>query len=329
MDKRLSILALNFVLLSGLASAQTASDLSRKEVEEKAMNAKLVVDQPDSLHNWKSGASINGNLTNTGLVNWQGGGQAALTVTGIFSGFANYAKGHSSWGNLLEFGYGITRLGQDGEAQLRKSEDRLVFTSKYSRKFNQSMGFAALLDFRSQFDKGFKYDVKYKSKLTGGDSLARDRISDILSPAYSLTSIGIDFKKDDRFYVLFSPMTAKTTIVMDKELSAAGAYGVEKGENIRYQLGMFVNASAKLKLMENVAWQSNLYLFDDYKTFDRIDIFWDNAVLLTVNKFLQASFNTNLIYDDDIRIPKDNGTLGGPKIQFKHVLALGLVLKLK
>ena len=329
MDKIVSVLAINFVLLSSLASAQSAFDLSKKEVEEKAMNAKLVVEKPDSLHNWKSGASINGNLTNTGLVNWQGGGQAALTVTGIFSGFANYSKGNSSWVNLLELGYGITRLGQDGEAQLRKSEDRMVLTSKYSQKFNQSMGFAALVDFRSQFDKGFKYDVKYKSRLTGGDSLARDRISDFLSPAYSLASLGIDFKKDDRFYVMFSPMTAKTTIVMDKELSAAGAYGVEKGENIRYQLGMFVNASAKLKLMENVAWQSNLYLFGDYKTFDRIDIFWDNAVLLTVNKFLQASFNTNLIYDDDIRIPKDNGTLGGPKIQFKHVLALGLVLKLK
>ncbi len=328
MHKKLSILALNFVLLTGLASAQSASDLSRKEVEEKAMNAKLVVEKPDSLHNWKSGASINGNLTNTGLVNWQGGGQAALTVTGIFSGFANYARGNSSWGNLLELGYGITRLGQDGEAQLRKSEDRLVLTSRYSRKFNQSMGFAALLDFRSQFDKGFKYDIKVKTP-DGRDSLTNDRISDFLSPAYSLASLGIDFKKDDRFYVMFSPMTAKTTIVMDKELSAAGAYGVEKGENIRYQLGMFVNASAKLKLMENVAWQSNLYLFGDYKTFDRIDIFWDNAVLLTVNKFLQASFNTNLIYDDDIRIPKDNGTLGGPKIQFKHVLALGLVLKLK
>jgi len=185
-----------------------------------------------------------------------------------------------------------------------------------------------VLDFRSQFDKGFKYDIKVKT-LDGRDSLTNDRISDFLSPAYSLASLGIDFKKDDRFYVMFSPMTAKTTIVMDKELSAVGAYGVKEGKNMRYQLGMFLNASAKLKLMENVAWQSNLYLFDDYKTLDRVDIFWDNAVLLTVNKFLQASFNTNLIYDDDIRIPKDDGTLGGPKIQFKHVLAVGLVVKLK
>ena len=318
-----------FLLFSGLAFAQSPpADISRKEVEEKALKTKLVNEKPDSLKNWKTGATLNGNLTNTGLVNWQGGGQAALTVTGIFSGFANYISGKNSWNTLLELGYGITRLGQDGEAQLRKSEDRLVITSKYSRDLGHSMGFAALLDFRSQFDKGFKYDVKLKTA-DGRDSLTKERISDFLSPAYSLTSIGLDYTKDERFYVLFSPLTAKTTIVMDKELSAVGAYGVEKGKNLRYQVGMFLNVNSKLKLMENVAWQSNLYLFDDYKTLDRVDIFWDNAVLLTVNKFLQASFNTNLIYDDDIRIPRDNGTLGGPKIQFKHVLALGLVLKLK
>ena len=318
------------MITAGSAFSQAdPAEISRKEVEEKALKTKLIEAAPDSLKSWKTGAVLNANLTNTGLVNWQGGGQAALTVTGIFSGFANYASGKNRWNNLLELGYGITRLGQDGEAQLRKSEDRLVITSKYSRDLGQSMGFAALLDFRSQFDKGFKYDVKYKSKLTGADSLARDRISDFLSPAYSLASIGIDYRKDDRLYVLFSPVTAKTTIVMDKELSAAGAYGVDKNKNLRYQVGMFLNVGSKLKLMENVSWQSSLYLFDDYKTPDRIDVFWDNAVLLTVNKFLQASFNTNLIYDDDIKIPRDNGSLGGPRIQFKHVLALGLVLKLK
>ena len=306
----------------------TPADISRKEVEEKALKTKLVDEKPDSLKDWKTGAVLNGNLTNTGLVNWQGGGQAALTVTGIFSGFANYASGKNSWNNLLELGYGITRLGQDGEAQLRKSEDRLVITSKNTRDLGHHLGFAALLDFRSQFDKGFKYDIKVKTP-DGRDSLTKDRISDFLSPAYSLTSIGIDYRKDDKLYVLFSPLTAKTTIVMDQELSEAGAYGVENGKNLRYQVGMFLNVGSKLKLMENVAWNSSLYLFDDYKTLDRIDIFWDNAVLLTVNKFLQASFNTNLIYDDDIRIPKDDGTPGGPKIQFKHVLALGLVLKLK
>lgn len=228
--------------------------------------------------------------------------------------------------DVLGMGYGITRLGKDGEAQLRKSEDRLIFTSKYSRELNDHMGFAALLDFRSQFDKGFKYNVKYKAA-SGADSLVNERISDFLSPAYTLSSFGIDYRKDTRLYVLFSPLTAKTTIVMDKELSAAGAYGVVKGKNLRYQVGMFMNTVSNLKLMENVSWQSSLYLFGDYKTLDQIDIFWDNSVLLTVNKFLQASFNTNLIYDDDIRIPREDGSLGGPGIQFKHVL--GLVLKLK
>ena len=310
-------------------SQSTPADISRKEVEEKAVKAKLVDEKPDSLQVWKTGATLNTNLTNTGLVNWQGGGQAALTVTGIFAGFANYSSGKNKWNNLLEMGYGITRLGQDGEAKLRKSEDRLVFTSRYSRELSSSIGFAALFDFRSQFDKGFKYDVKYKSKLTGTDSLADDRISDFLSPAYTLTSIGIDYRKDTRLYALFSPLTAKSTIVMDKDLSAAGAYGVGIGKNIRHQVGMFMNVAANLKLMENVSWQSSLYLFGDYKTIDRVDVFWDNSLLFSINKYLQASLNTNLIYDDDIRIPRTDGTPGGPRIQFKHVLALGLVMKLK
>lgn len=312
---------------AGIAQS-TPADISRKEVEEKAVKAKLVDEKPDSLQLWKTGATFNTNLTNTGLVNWQGGGQAALTITGIFSGFANYSSGKNKWNNLLELGYGFTRLGQDGEAKVRKSEDRLVFTSRYSRELSKSIGFAALFDFRSQFDKGFKYDVKYKSA-AGADSLADDRISDFLSPAYTLTSIGIDFKKDTRLYALFSPLTAKSTIVMDKDLSAAGAYGVGIGKNMRHQVGMFMNVGSNLKLMENVSWQSSLYLFGDYKTIDRIDVFWDNSLLFNINKYLQASLNTNLIYDDDIKIPGSDGTPGGPRIQFKHVLALGLVMKLK
>lgn len=318
-----------FLLPAALVFAQTTpAEISRKEVEEKAMKTKLIDEKPDSLKDWKTGAVLNANVTNTGLVNWQGGGQPSLTITGIFSGFANYAAGKNKWNNLLELGYGITRLGENDDVRIRKSEDRLVFTSKYSRDLGHSMGFAALFDFRSQFDKGFKYDVKV-TRPDGTTYLTDDRISDFLSPAYSLTSIGIDYRKDERLYVLFSPLTAKTTIVMDEELSAAGAYGVEKGQNLRYQVGMFLNLGSKLKLMDNVSWQSSLYLFDDYKTLDRIDIFWDNAVLFTVNKFLQASFNTNLIYDDDIKIPRSDGSPGGPKVQFKHVLALGLVLKLK
>lgn len=75
-----------FIIPLSASIAQTDPDLSRKEVEEKAMKAKLVDDLPDSLKNWKTGATLNSNVTNTGLVNWQGGGQPALTITGIFLG---------------------------------------------------------------------------------------------------------------------------------------------------------------------------------------------------------------------------------------------------
>jgi hypothetical protein len=65
----------------------------------------------------------------------------------------------------------------------------------------------------------------------------------------------------------------------------------------------------------------------NYKTPRLIDVFWDNSILMSVNKYIQASFNTNLIYDDDIKILDSDGSVG-PRIQFKHVLAVGLVVKL-
>jgi hypothetical protein len=43
---------------------------------------------------------------------------------------------------------------------------------------------------------------------------------------------------------------------------------------------------------------------------------------MKVNKYFNASLGTQLIYDKDILITKDDGTLGNA-IQFKHILNLG------
>ena len=306
---------------------QNVNELNKADVEN-AMKVKLVEGKPDSLKRWKTGASVNVNFTNTGLVNWQGGGQDALTLTGIFSGFVNYVQEDNQWSNLLEMGYGITRLGgSDSPVKLRKSEDRFVFTSKYTRSVNKNWGFAALVDFRSQFDKGYKYDVLVKTG-DGRDSLTDEFISNILSPAFAVASLGFEYKQGDKFYAMISPVTSKVTIVNDKVLSDAGAYGVAAGKKIRSEFGAYVNTMYKTKIMTNISYQTNLNLFMNYKTPRLIDVFWDNALLFSVNKFIQASFNTNLIYDDDIKILQKDGSTG-PRVQFKHVLSVGLVVKLK
>jgi hypothetical protein len=309
--------------------AQNPNELSKSDVEN-AMKVKVADVAPDSAKKWKVGGTVGANFTNTGLVNWQGGGQDALTLTGIFSGYANYVSGNNRWSNLLEMGYGITRLGggQDGSAaKIRKSEDRFIYTTKYTRVLNKHWGLTALGDFRTQFDKGFKYDVASKTA-EGRDTVTDNLISRFLAPAFAVASLGFEYKNGEMLYAMVSPVTSKVTIVNDKVLSDAGAYGVTAGKKIRSEFGAYFNSAFKYKLMENITYQTNLNLFMNYKTPRLIDVFWDNSILMSVNKLVQVSFNTNLIYDDDIKIAKPDGS-AGPRIQFKHVLAVGLTYKLK
>ena len=49
-----------------------------------------------------------------------------------------------------------------------------------------------------------------------------------------------------------------------------------------------------------------------------------------MNQYVQANVGSHLKYDDDVKIKKDidgDGTLetGGPKVQFKQLLGVGLV----
>ena len=315
------------LLTSMTVFCQNNNEVNKADVDN-LKKAKLEDAKPDSLKTWKFGSVFNVNFTNTGLVNWQGGGQDALTLTGIYTGFANMKSGDNEWSNRLEMGYGITRLGKGSASVLRKSEDRFIFTSKYARLLTQNWGLAALVDFRTQFAKGYKYDVDVKDG--GGNVIGKEDvyISNLLAPAYAVGSLGFEYKSGEMFYAMISPITAKMTIVNNKELSDAGAYGVDTGSTVRAEFGAYLNTAFKYKLMENVTYNTALNLFMNYRTPRLIDVFWDNTLLFTINKFIQASFTTNLIYDDDIKILNADGVTSSPKIQFKHVLAVGLTVKM-
>lgn len=317
------------VMAGGRLLAQNPNEVNRADVEN-LKKAKTEDAKPDSSRFWKRGSVIAVNMANTGLVNWQGGGQDAFTISSLYTGFANYSRGKNEWANRLEMGYGITRLGGGSggtKSVLRKSDDRFIFTSKYGRLINKNWGFAGLFDFRSQFDKGYKYDVDVKDadgKVIG----KRDEfISDFLSPAFSIASLGFEYKTGDVLYAMISPVTGKFTFVENQQLADSGAYGVQRGKHFRSEFGAYFNSTFKYQLMQNVGYNTTLNLFMNYKHPELIDVFWDNTLTLTVNKYLQATFTTNLIYDDDIKIKQSNGS-EGPRIQFKHVLAVGLTIKM-
>jgi hypothetical protein len=145
-----------------------------------------------------------------------------------------------------------------------------------------------------------------------------------------------------------APFTAKMTIVNNQTLADQGAFGVDKaitdangvpvpgtGKRNRQEFGGYVKMVLRLKIMENIGLISKLDLFSNYlHNPGNIDVNWDVLVSMKINKFISATLNTTLIYDDDINVgrnPDANGvfTHSGPITQFKEVFSLGVNYKFK
>jgi hypothetical protein len=267
---------------------------------------------------WFTGGSLSVNFSQVSLTNWIAGGQNSITINGISNLFANYKKGKTTWDNALNLAYGQMK---QGKQKFFKTDDRIDFVSKYGRSAVGSWYYSALFNFRSQFDVGYK------------SATDRTVISRFLAPAYLIGAIGMDFKPNKFLSAFISPVTGKSTIVRDTLLSKAGAFGVGKGQTVRYELGGFARVIFQKDVIQNVNVMTTVDLFSNYlHNPQNMDVNWQVLINLKVNKFLSATISTHLIYDDDIVIPIDGNGDGifeskGPRTQFKELVGLGLSFK--
>lgn len=307
----------------------------------KSLAYSQVVEINDSLKNkiklkeegWTTKGSLAINLAQTSLSNWSAGGQNSFAVNGLANFSANYKKGKSSWVNNLDLGYGIIRQGKGDNILNQKSDDKIDLASKYGRKINNKMYYAALFSFKTQMTEGYNYP---------NDSVV---ISNLFAPAYLVTAIGIDYKPNDKFSAFIAPLTSKLTVVNDQTLADAGSYGVEPavldgvgniitpGKNMRSEIGGYMKFAYQDDIMKNVTLTTKLDLFSNYiDNPQNIDINWELLLSMKINKYLSASINTLLIYDHDTKISVDNNDDGiqdavGPRVQFKELLGIGFSVK--
>jgi hypothetical protein len=266
---------------------------------------------------WKKGGMASLSFSQTSLSNWSGGGDNAISTNVQLNLFANYTKAKNAWDNTLKLEYGLLK---QGDAGTRKSIDKIDFVTKYGHQASKKWYYTALLDFKTQFAKGYNY-----AKNEGESDV---KVSNFMAPAYLLLSLGMDYKPNETFSAYLSPVTGKTTIVNDDELSDAGAFGVDTGDKMRYELGALSKLTLKKSIAKNVDLKSTLDLFTAYSdTFGNIDVNWDLMINMKVNEFLTASINTTLVYDDDVEYVNKEGVNKGVKVQFKEILGIGLSYK--
>ena len=299
-----------FILLSLNSLTQ---DGSIKKLQSESSRT-IKKDPADTIPQvWKKGGIYTINLSQGSLSNWAAGGDNfSISVNSYLGLHAFYKKGHHSWDNTFDFNLGYVNTTSLGA---RKNDDRLDILSKYGHRLTEKLNLAGLVNFRSQLFDGYTYSDDKKTFSSA-----------FLSPAYLIVSPGIDWKPDGYFSLFVSPITARWVILKDDTLSAKGVYGVDPGEQSILEFGAFLTANYLRDLSPNVTYKARLDLFSNYRHNPKnIDVFMTNMLALKISKVFSASWNIDLIYDDDVRIFGENQSSAA--LQVKSIIGFGLQLK--
>jgi hypothetical protein len=309
---------MNKTILVTVALLSSCIVMSQDAVVRKLQvesSRQLKYDIPDTaIKIWKMGGSFGLNVGQGSQSNWAGGGDDfSFTVNSDLTLFLVHKSTKNSWENNLSANFGYINTTSLGS---RKNDDRFDFLSKYGFSLNKHFNLATLVNFRSQFLKGYTYPNNVKTFA-----------SDFLSPAYLVVSQGMDYKPNKYFSFFLSPVTSRWVFVSDTSISAKIDYGVKPGHTHINQNGAFATLGYQKSFNKYFAYKARLDLFSNYKKNPQnIDVFVTNTLSAKIAKILAFSWNVDMIYDDDVRIFGKNDT--SPALQFKSIFGIGLQMKI-
>lgn len=303
-----------------------------------------LIAQPDSLFikyhsdkkydgpQWKQKNKFGVDLSEVAFVNWNSGGSNSISGLLGFESSANYKDPFFYWNNNLNIRYGINK---QESRELRKTDDLFEINSnlgyqpdKYSHWF-----YSARFNFKTQLANGYNYPNMEKE------------ISRLMAPGYLFFGGGMEYGKHiEELSFYFSPLTLKTTFVLDQDLANAGAFGVDPavldsegnvivpGSRVRSEVGILLTNSYEMEVAENIRVNNQVNLYSDYvNNFGNVDVDWRINFDFKVNSFVRATFGSHLRYDDDIKISEPSEIEGeydeaGAKVQWKQFLGVGFAV---
>lgn len=310
----------------GIVPVQIDSTITteRKPVENKYIWAKGI---------WIGVNKIGLDLSEVAFVNWNSGGSNSISALLGLAMKRNYSTPHLHWNNELFIEYGINK---QKDTDLRKTDDKIEINSTigYKKDSLSNWFYSAKFNFRTQITSGYKYPNTKTS------------ISDFMSPAYLFLGVGSEYNsKENNLEFYLSPLTMKTTFVLNQRLANSGAFGVKpaiydangkvirEGRNSRNQIGILLTNEYHTEIVNNIVLNNKLSLYTDYiNKFGNVDINWELNFRFRVNEYVVAKLGSHLKYDDDIKrtVEDENGETHeeGPSIQWKQQLGIGVVVSL-
>jgi len=305
-----------FVLMILIVKMTIAQDLVVAKLRSET--SRSIKKELDTTYwNWKTGGLYNFNLSQSSLSNWAAGGDNFnMALTSYFNYFAYYQKPRHSWDNNIDVNLGYMQSTSLGG---RKNDDRIDLLSKYGYKIDSvgQLYLSGLFNFRSQVFDGYSFS-----------GTTPTFTSSFLSPAYIILSAGVDYKPNNTLSVFFSPLTSRTTLVLNSILSAQGKYGVDTGKHVNRETGLFVTVNYSNTIAPNVTYKGRADFFTNYyQKPENVNVYMTNLFTFKIHKNFSATYSLDLMYDDKIRI---FGPLKkSPGLQLKSIIGIGYVKNLQ
>ncbi|MCS6822346.1 MAG: DUF3078 domain-containing protein [Microscillaceae bacterium] len=269
---------------------------------------------------WKHNGSVSFSFSNVGLENWVGGGQNSISLGSILDGAVKRETKQSFWETKLNIAFGVARVGNKDNL-FKKTDDQLTFSSIYGYKLQEHWNFNASIMLRTQLAPGYIFD----KDLTTGKEFIKATISKAFAPAFITPNLNFQYKYKD-YKATISPLANRIVLVLDDSLSKAGAFGVQPGKKLQYNLGYAIGFDWTWKPIKNITYKTNFNLFSPYDNLQTGVVNWDNLLVFKVNEYFFASFTTQLFYDHNVLIPQPGGSQK-LLVQFKHVLNINVGFK--
>lgn len=262
----------------------TSSFAQNKTVKEKKIEEK---------EGWETEGKFTFLFNQSAFSNWVAGGDNTLAGNVAVNYKFNYKKNNFIWNNRFVASYGMTK--SKSVDFPKKTNDGLNFNSMFGFDADGYWFYSVLINFKTQFTKGYKYKKDENGKEY------REDYTNFMSPGYLLIGPGMLWEKNPNFKFNLAPATTKL-IFVDKKYTLPDKkyFGVAEGESLRVELGFSASMYYKFKLMKNVTMENILAFYSNYlDNPQNIDVNYTMNIDMNINKYLSADFIFQTIYDDN------------------------------
>lgn len=252
------------------------------------------------------------------LANWSGGGDNSLSLLSNLRYYWNYNRNKTSWENWMHCRFGFMK---NGSEEIRKNEDRFELNSKLGQNAFKHWYYTVQFNVLTQLCNSYDYPKDSERKL----------VANFMSPGYFTLSLGMDYKPNNNFSMMISPIAGKWNFVRDTAKIEASRYGIsEEGKRYKREAGAQLNIFSKFNnLLKIIDISNELKLFMSYERKDKylnagkedeekkhipLTANWKMTLGFKINYFMSASIYTETIYDENY----------SRKLQFRENLNLGV-----